>query len=276
MTIQQIKQSLSINQVLSHYGLVSDRNGMLSCPFHDDKTPSLQVYPKTNSYCCFSTNCTAGTGDQLQLIELMEVKLGRVVGGSKEVKHHSLQLAKGLLGYREENLLEVFTKLRLSLQRSKKAKAYAVSRGLDIENLEVGYNGGSYKELKNCLVFPLKDKFGQIVSMYGRSIVESGKHRHFYQRGRSGLYPGYPSIETECLILTEGVIDAISLLTYGELGSKTSVLALYGSKVLTEEQELAIKGLKDLKEVILFFDGDEAGELGVVKWRGYLENLLNH
>ena len=23
------------------------------CPFHDEKTPSFKIYPKTNSYCCF-------------------------------------------------------------------------------------------------------------------------------------------------------------------------------------------------------------------------------
>ena len=274
MTITQIKQQLSIDQVLSHYGLVANRNGMLSCPFHDDKTPSLQVYPKTNSYCCFSTSCTAGTGDQLQLIELMEVKLGRVSGDSKAVKHHAIELAKNLLGYRAESLLEVFSRLRSGLRRSKKAKSYAKSREIDIERCEVGYNGGSYEELKNCLVFPLKDEAGRIVSFYGRSI-SNGKHRHFYQRGRRGLYPGYPGGWTKVLVLTEGVIDAWSLLDYGGLRNDWSVLALYGAKVLSEEQELAIKRLIDLEEIVLFFDGDRAGEEGVEKWQAYLGGLFS-
>lgn len=274
MTIRQIKQQLSIEQVLSHYGLVADRNGMLSCPFHDDKTPSLQIYPKTNSYCCFSTNCNAGTGDQLQLIELMEVKLGRVSGDSKAVKHHAIELAKNLLGYRGESLLEVFSRLRSGLRRSKNAKAYAKSRNIDIENCEVGYNGGSYEELKSCLVFPLKDELGQIVSLYGRSIIEGSQYRHFYQRGRRGLYPGYPKKETQVLVLTEGVIDAWSLLTYGELENDWSVLALYGAKVLAKDQELAIRSLEKLEEIVLFFDGDGAGQQGVEKWNKYLSGLF--
>ena len=67
------------------------------------------------------------------------------------------------------------------------------------------------------------------------------------------------------MILTEGVIDAVSLLQKGDLEKGTSVLALYGAKVLTPDQELAIKSLKDLEELILFFDGDAAGRLAGIK-----------
>jgi DNA primase len=72
MEIKEIKALLSIETVLRHYSLKPDKNDRLLFPFHPDKTPSLQVYPKTNTFCCFSSNCTAGTGDQIQLIELME------------------------------------------------------------------------------------------------------------------------------------------------------------------------------------------------------------
>ena len=72
MELKEIKQLLSINQVLQYYGLKPDKNQRLVCPFHPDKNPSLQIYPKTNTYCCFSSNCKAGTGDQIQFIELKE------------------------------------------------------------------------------------------------------------------------------------------------------------------------------------------------------------
>ena len=70
MEIREIKSQLSILEVLAHYGFKPDKNDRLKCPFHPDKTPSLQVYPKTNTYCCFSSNCQAGTGDAIQFIEL--------------------------------------------------------------------------------------------------------------------------------------------------------------------------------------------------------------
>ena len=72
MELKDIKQQLSIGQVLQHYGLKPDRNNRLLCPFHNDKTPSLQIYPSTNTYCCFSSNCNAAHGDAIQFIQLKE------------------------------------------------------------------------------------------------------------------------------------------------------------------------------------------------------------
>jgi hypothetical protein len=40
MTIPEIKDRLSIETVLKHYGITINRNGHIQCPFHDDKTAS--------------------------------------------------------------------------------------------------------------------------------------------------------------------------------------------------------------------------------------------
>lgn len=50
MEITAIKSRLSLATVLSHYSLQPDRNGRLCCPWHEDKTPSLQMYKSTNTY----------------------------------------------------------------------------------------------------------------------------------------------------------------------------------------------------------------------------------
>ncbi len=91
MDIQDIKQQLSISQVLDHYHLRPDKNQRLLCPFHPDKTPSLQIYPKTNTWCCFSSNCNAGTGDAIQFIELIE----------KCTKHDAIMKAQSMTGLPE-------------------------------------------------------------------------------------------------------------------------------------------------------------------------------
>ncbi|GAA0563686.1 CHC2 zinc finger domain-containing protein [Chitinophaga japonensis] len=87
MEIKEIKQQLSILEVAAHYGLKPDRYNRLLCPFHADKTPSLQLYPKTDTFCCFSSNCSAGTGDQLQFIQLLE----------KCSKHEAIMKAQSML-----------------------------------------------------------------------------------------------------------------------------------------------------------------------------------
>ncbi|SHM88175.1 CHC2 zinc finger [Cyclobacterium lianum] len=57
MEIQEIKARLTLAEVLAHYRLKPDKHGRLNCPFHDDRTPSLQVYTKTHTAYCFSSNC---------------------------------------------------------------------------------------------------------------------------------------------------------------------------------------------------------------------------
>jgi DNA primase len=55
MEISEIKAELTIGQVLDHYNLKVDKNNMLTCPFYNDKTPSLQIYPQTNTFCSHPT-----------------------------------------------------------------------------------------------------------------------------------------------------------------------------------------------------------------------------
>ena len=49
MDIQEIKNKLTLSTVLHHYHLKPDKNLRLNCPFYEDKTPSLQVYYKTQN-----------------------------------------------------------------------------------------------------------------------------------------------------------------------------------------------------------------------------------
>jgi len=126
MTIPQIKSALSIIDVLNRFNLKIDNNNRVLCPFHDDKIPSLQIYPKTNSYCCFSTKCKAGSGDALELLHKL----------NGEGKHAAIEMAKEMLGHvgpSAENLNEVFKKLQTNFKRSEVAKKYALNRSLKIE-----------------------------------------------------------------------------------------------------------------------------------------------
>ena len=59
MEIAEIKNKLSIQQVLAHYGLPI-KNKHIHCPFHKDKTPSMRVYGDTGTVFCFSGNCAHG------------------------------------------------------------------------------------------------------------------------------------------------------------------------------------------------------------------------
>ncbi len=308
MQIQEIKRQLPIKTVLNHYNLSPDKNGMLNCPFHNDKTPSLKIYEKTNTFHCFG--CGA-TGDQIEFIQKKEnltkhqaiLKAKELIGSVKTYGRAS-QLPKNpnKQNPMNENYLKMFTSFKHAILRSPKAKEYAESRHLDINKIEVGYNSGSsYKKMKHCLIFPLKNKTGEIVSFYGRSVLDkpistssiSGKTgKHYYTAERTGLYPKYPKEETEILILTESIIDAATLLQFipeaavtelvevvevVEAGqaNKTAVLACYGTNGLTPEHKTAIAELPNLKEIIFFFDGDKAGRDAAEKYAEELKTLKN-
>jgi len=307
MELSKIKQRLPINTVLKHYGLQFDRNRRLRCPFHDDKTPSMQVYPKTNTWTCFSSNCTAGSGDQVDFIMRMEkiskheaIMKAKVLAGHidpvPQQKRSSMKESSQFPEQRSELLTESFTHFARSIStRNKSVTDYLESRSLDYKKLSMGYDAGTlhkrkgtteqqkqellqaglikpdkfgregqyYTRFNKCLVFPLLDQSGQVVSLYGRHIV---KHEHHYLEGdQRGLYPGYPDPLAERLIMTEAIIDAATLQQLSEITKHYGILSLYGTNGFTSEHREAIAELKKLKEVVLFFDGDAAGKEAIKK-----------
>lgn len=194
-------------------------------------------------------------------------------------------------------LTKLFNSFIRALRAGKPGQEYIKSRALF--KTEIGYNGGNYhisekesipdfikyhllKEnpskgyssfAKFCIIFPLRNKAGDIVSLYGRSIYNNKDKKHYYLENRQGLYPGYPKAETKKLVLTESIIDAASLTETGIIPPDTFVLAMYGTNGLSEEHTEAIKELKQLEEIIFFLDGDQAGRKAVEKHTTTLQAL---
>ena len=197
---------------------------------------------------------------------------------------------------------KVFSYFKKSLPLTKKAVEYLQGRGIDPQQHEIGYNsGGLHGESKNhhlvasmekygllkplpargysvwakdCVIFPLRNGEHKVVSLYGRSITNDSDQRHFYLHNREGLYPGYPKAATTRLILTESIIDAVSLLQHPEITTQYEILALYGTNGLTDEHQQATLSLKHLEEIIFMLNGDEAGEAATGKHYSTLRNLL--
>jgi DNA primase len=69
MEISDIKKLLSIETLLDRYNIQLDKHHQTFCPFHEEKTPSFTVYPKTNTFHCFGCG---KTGDAIEFIQLME------------------------------------------------------------------------------------------------------------------------------------------------------------------------------------------------------------
>jgi DNA primase/energy-coupling factor transporter ATP-binding protein EcfA2 len=305
MEISEIKEQLSLAQVLNYYSLKPDKNLRLHCPFHDDKTPSFQVYYKTQTCYCFSSSCKTH-GKSLDVIDFIMHK-------ENLTKHEAIKQAEMMItgGSQSANpaiskeafLQKMFTYFKNAVHNSKPAQEYIGSRKLDFKKLEIGYNGAQfhhgarkdetliaqclqygllieagqagYKVFgKSCIVFALKNRQNQISGLYFRSTLNNDSSRHFYLKDRSGLYPGYPKTETKKLIITESIIDAATLLQIQTITENYSVIAAYGTNGLNEEMVNAIKDLKELEEITFAFDTDEAGKAALIKYAGELHQLL--
>lgn len=104
----------------------------------------------------------------------------------------------------------------------------------------------------NCVVFPICDEDGNIVSLYGRSV--EGK-QHLYPAGaHKGVFNSRVIRTTKKLFLTEGIIDCLSLY---QLGIREAV-SLYGTNGLTSEH-IGLFQKHQTAEIYLCLDNDEAG-----------------
>ena len=154
MEITQIKEQLSMSNVLHYYGLKTDKQSRLNCPFHEDKTPSFQVYYKTQTAYCFSSNCKTH-GKSIDVIDFILHK-------ENCTKHEAINKAKEIISpltpkggtkaplknslpmERSQFLTNMFQYFKNAISNSKPAKDYLQSRNLDFKRLEVGYNAGQF------------------------------------------------------------------------------------------------------------------------------------
>ncbi|WP_375605546.1 CHC2 zinc finger domain-containing protein [Flavobacterium davisii] len=339
MDIQDIKQTLSLSQVLQHYNLQPNKNKMLFCPFHlssrtggKEQTASLQVNLEKDFYKCHA--CGA-KGDQIQFVQDFEsatggqafskhqalLKCTALAGNPPEIKHQPITTKPMDQEKRIEFLEKLYETFIKSVYLSQPARDYLQSRNL-LSLLEkrglVGFNSGQFhhagrfeneanpaearKEViaqglefgllsesnilsktgekaynvfgLKSIVFALRNQANQITGLYYRIADDTKNYKHFYLKESKGLFPHYPNPETKKLILTEAIIDCASLLHIPEITNNYSLLACYGTNGLTPEHLEAIKNLKELEEVIFFFDGDKAGRTAIAKYAKELLALI--
>jgi DNA primase len=163
------------------------------------------------------------------------------------------------------------------------ARAYLASRGLDqaplITGFKLGYCVGTLADslssaqkaeltrlgvlkasggehFKGCIVFPLSDAAGHVVGFYGRRISANSGPAHLYLPGpHKGLVNrAAAKVYREELVLTESIIDALSLTAVGIQG----VIPCYGVNGFTEEHAKLLHDER-VKTVAIGFDSDEAG-----------------
>ncbi|MDD2999387.1 MAG: toprim domain-containing protein, partial [Candidatus Riflebacteria bacterium] len=141
-----------------------------------------------------------------------------------------------------------------------------VKSGLEIRTQlqQLGlYRDSGHEHFSGSVVFPIFDKSGNTVEIYGRKIRNNLRQSTVYHLYLPSPHAGI--FNPECLaadeiILCESVIDALSFYANGF----KNVTTAYGVNGFTDELFKAITESKP-KKVIIAFDRDEAGDKSALK-----------
>lgn len=287
-------------------------NYLALCPFHNEKTPSFSVNPRKQFYHCFGCG-TSGNAisflmdfDKLEFIEAIET-LAAAVGMEVPKTENSANQAQFTQLY---TLLEKVNDFyRAQLTKSVTAQNYLKQRGISpkiCHQFAVGYapaiwehlnhfyasssatkqqlfstgmlsnneaKNTFYARFRNRIMFPIRNKRGNIIGFGGRSLGEeipkylnSPETILFHKSNELyGLYEAKQSNRNlNQIIVVEGYMDVIALAQYGI----TNVVATLGTAISTKQiQQL----LRVCSRIFFCFDGDAAGKAAA--WRA-LENSL--
>ena len=118
-----------------------------------------------------------------------------------------------------------------------------------------------HEHLRGRVVFPVIAESGEIGTVYGRAIDDGGKHdRHLFLPGAQRGIWNAAALRSPEVILTEGIIDALSFWSAGFRHVTTG----YSAKAVPDELLGALIAAK-VQRVLIAYDRDEAGERGAAE-----------
>jgi DNA primase len=296
-SIENLKNRLDIVDVIGEYIELkkSGANFKANCPFHSEKTPSFVVSPSKQIFHCFG--CGVG-GDAIKFVMDYE-KLSYPEAVEKLAKKYNIHLTytkdDKKAGEQKEVLEDLNHFYRKNLDKNQTAKNYLLDRGIyesTIKSFELGYapsssesmnflnykgisttkalevgavakgnDGRFYARFSQRVTFPIFNPSGKIVGFGGRTItnhpakyINSPQSKVF---DKSRLLYGYHKArqsisKLDQVIVCEGYLDVIMLHQAGF----TNAIATLGTALTSSHIPILLKGAS---EVIVAYDGDEAG-----------------
>ena len=270
------------------------------CPFHGEKTPSFSVAPDKGIYYCFGCHKGGGVinfqmeieglsyGDAVRALAKragMEVpedpqfqsrykQQERLWALSKEAAryfHSKLYAQEGAegLSYAQKRGMprSTLTKFGIGFAPNSwngmvdamKAKGYT-DQELKDAGLVSEKNGRIYDRFRNRLMFPIIDVRGNVIGFGGRVMDDStpkylNSPETIIFNKRKNLFALNLAKKSKLgyLILVEGYMDAVALHQYGF----DCAVASLGTS-LTQEHAVLLS--RYTEQVVLIYDGDEAGQ----------------
>ncbi len=309
--IEHIKAVTDLKSLAESRGIQLKKNGkgwFGLCPFHDDKNPSLSITLSKNEWHCFG--CGAG-GDVIRFVELFDQvdfkEAVKRLSGDNTVKP-AVKKKTSLKIKLTPGHIKLFNRViefyHSAFAEDDRARQYLNIRGITDKPLfsdyRIGFSNGTLlnvlpdddtitKQLKEigvlnakgkehfygCATFPLYDIDGNPLGMYGRRIdgMAKGADHLYLPGGREGLFNRQAAKTHKEIILTESVLDSLTLINHGI----KNTIPCYGTNGLTASH-INLLSQNKVETVYICFDGDKAGQaaLPVVKERLGNIGIITH
>ncbi len=302
-TINEIRNKTDIVEVISRYIPLTKRgnNYFGICPFHDDHNPSMSVSPDKQMFKCFV--CEKG-GNVFNFVSSYErIPFNEAVALLGNKLGYNINTSEPLANsqnkdYEIYNLATKFYQNNLYSNLGKNAMQYLTERKLTkdtIKKFEIGLsisrmpltdfllqkdyslnklidlglsNTMSNDIFVDRIMVPLQDQNGHVVGFSGR-IYQTNDDRKYINSKESDLFKknnllynyhrAHEKLQKEdSIIIMEGFFDVIRADTIGV----TNCVATMGT-ALTKQHINILK--KITNNIILCFDGDEAGEKATIR-----------
>ena len=303
--VEKIRERIRIEEVVQEYTTLKRSGTKLKglCPLHQEKTPSFYVDPDKQLFYCFG--CGKGGDlftflmevEGLTFPEAVE-RLAKRAGISIEKRSSRSRSIRSKLISACEFANAYFRNI-IASPEGKRAREYLERRGIlpeTAEKFQLGYSNGrllqyaknrsfpiehlvsagilikkekTYERFIRRVIFPIKDVAGRTVGFAGRTLDTSKDIAKYINSPETpvyhksdilyGLHLSKKEIARKDLaILVEGYFDIITLFQAGI----QNVVAASGT-AFTERQSQILS--RFTKNVLLLFDGDEAGRKAALR-----------
>lgn len=298
--IRRLKENVSLADLCRSRGVELKKHGSRDfigkCPFHKDENPSFVVSPHKNLFHCLGCDAAGSVIDFVMKLDGLDFRaaVDKLLGSTPKIKRGSDLAAekKTVPPERARQLIErVIAIYAKNFTETPEGRKYLEGRGIADAGLftqhRIGYSngrlkeilptdGGVWNELKSlglildngqerftgCVVFPVCDPDGELVTLYGRftgegnpsTSLRAGKRHVFLPDRSTGLWNAAAMKTYSEIVLVESVIDALSVIVAGH----RNVIAVQGTNGLNDA-EIAMLHEHGVQNVTLLLDGDDAG-----------------
>lgn len=238
-------------------------NIQCTCPIHkngQERHPSCQIYCGSDKNLYGKVHCfTCGyVADFIKFIsdcfDSNDKNFGKewlIERFGSYILNDTLELAPIVINESKSKYLD-----ESILQRYNYYHPYMEKRHLTkdvITKFKVGFDKDT-----NCITFPVYDEHNNLVMITKRSVVD--KHFYIPAHVNKPIYLLYDLLNTNetCAYITESQINALTLQGWGY-----PAVALFGTGTRYQYDILKKSGIRDF---ILCFDGDDAGDKGIVRF----------